>query len=276
MRGELIGVWKETWREIWQPLSDQEGVPEDIFCELYRELSDALMDKPSIEMLADIVDSPAQSRAAFEAVLSESLSGERALVVFFEESHTIIDDVAGGGLSAFYFDLLSGFLDKYSIRYDLRLPCKLCPTLPGIFASLVRDLRFVADQDDHLGAFLSDFEESLRDLRDDSSVGRIKTVIQKQVNLLEALGSIYPGVRAGELGRMCTEINSWPHRAVRGALGSIYGFASDYPGIRHAGNPAGAIRPIDMRDMIAVSIVLAGFTPYLRDAFNPEAVYLGI
>jgi hypothetical protein len=36
MRGEFIGVWSETWRTIWLPLIDHEGVPEDIFCELYR------------------------------------------------------------------------------------------------------------------------------------------------------------------------------------------------------------------------------------------------
>ena len=46
MRGEFIGVWSETWREIWLPLIDHEGVPEDIFCELYRELAPALKDKP--------------------------------------------------------------------------------------------------------------------------------------------------------------------------------------------------------------------------------------
>lgn len=34
MRGEFIGVWSETWREIWRPLTGRDGVPEDIFCEL--------------------------------------------------------------------------------------------------------------------------------------------------------------------------------------------------------------------------------------------------
>ena len=48
MRGEFIGVWSETWREIRLPLIDEplgeseEGVPEDIFYELYRELAKAL------------------------------------------------------------------------------------------------------------------------------------------------------------------------------------------------------------------------------------------
>jgi hypothetical protein len=41
MRGEFIGVWSETWREIWLPLVDHEDTPEDIFCELYRALARA-------------------------------------------------------------------------------------------------------------------------------------------------------------------------------------------------------------------------------------------
>jgi len=45
MRGEFIGVWAETSREIWQPLIEQPldenegGIPEDIFCELFRALA---------------------------------------------------------------------------------------------------------------------------------------------------------------------------------------------------------------------------------------------
>ena len=52
MRGEFIGVWSDTWREIWQPLIDQAGLPEDIYCELYRALSPALSRRPSVEDLA--------------------------------------------------------------------------------------------------------------------------------------------------------------------------------------------------------------------------------
>ena len=52
MRGEFIGVWADTWRDIWLPLieqpqaEDDEGVPEDIFCELYRALEPALSPAP--------------------------------------------------------------------------------------------------------------------------------------------------------------------------------------------------------------------------------------
>ena len=84
MRGEFIGVWFETWREIWLPLIDHEGVPEDIFCELYRELAPALKNPPSVEALADIIDNPVQSREAFEKTGANDFAGERALVAFLE------------------------------------------------------------------------------------------------------------------------------------------------------------------------------------------------
>ena len=42
-----------------------------------------------------------------------------------------------------------------------------------------------------------------------------------------------------------------------------------------AGTPASAIRTIDMRDMVAMSILLAGFTPYLTDQLNADNVYRG-
>ena len=147
MRGEFIGVWTETWREIWLPLIEQpldaadESLPEDIFCELYRALEPALSPRPSVEDLADIIGNPVQSREAFEATIANDFAGERVLVGFFEAMHDALEEMGGDELTNRYFNLLSGFIDKFSLRYDLRRPCVLCPTLPGVFASLVGDLR---------------------------------------------------------------------------------------------------------------------------------------
>ena len=52
-------------------------------------------------------------------------------------------------------------------------------------------------------------------------------------------------------------------------------FASDYPGIRHGGSPNSVIRDIEMRDMVVMSIILAGFTLYLTDQINADIVYRG-
>jgi hypothetical protein len=275
MRGELIGVWSETRREIWTPLFDQENVPEDVYCELYRELAPVLKTPPKVEALADIIDNPIQSREAFEATRAEDIAGERGLVSFLEAAHPTLDDLSGDPLSNSYFNLLAGFIEKYSLRYDLRRPCTLCPTLPGLFASLVRDLRALTTKDAHLDALMKEFENAVRDLRTDCSDGRIKTCIQKQVNLLEALGAAFPGVTETELGGMCNQIGTWPHGAIKASLKNLYGFASNYPGIRHGGNPSSALRAIEMRDMVAMSILLAGFTPYLSDQLNADVVYRG-
>ena len=275
MRGEFIGVWSETWREIWAPLIELENVPEDIFCELYRELAPVLKAPPTVEALADIIDNPIQSREAFEATRAEDIAGERGLVSFLEAAHTALDELAGDPLSNSYFNLLAAFIDKYSLRCDLRRPCTLCPTLPGLFVSLVGDLRAVTTKDTHLDALMKEFESAVRDLRTDCSDGRIKTCIQKQVNLLEAIGRMFPGVTGTTLGAICDQVGTWPHEKLKLAMKDLYGFASDYPGIRHGGTPANALRAIEMRDLIVMSILLAGFTPYLSDQLNADVMYRG-
>ena len=281
MHGEFVGVWAETWREIWLPLieqpmaEDDEGLPEDIFCELYRALAPALSQCPSVEDLADVIDNPVQSREIFKATTANDLAGERALVGFFEAVHDALEELCGDALTNRYFNLLSGFIDKFSLRYDLRRPCVLYPTLPGVFASLVRDLRAFASQDLHLDQVMKEYEDAVRDLRFGCTDGRIKTCIGKQFMLLEAISALDPGVTKNTLGDMCDQLNSWPHATIKGALQKLYGFASDYPGIRHGSRAKGALRAIEMRDMVAMSILLTGFTPYLERRLSADAIYGG-
>jgi len=139
----------------------------------------------------------------------------------------------------------------------------------------MRNLRALASADPHLAALMRDFEDAIRDLRQDCSDGRIKTCIQKQVNLLEAIGRTYPGVTRRTLGAICDQVGTWPHEKLKIAMKELYGFASDYPGIRHGGTPASALRAVDMRDMVAMSILLVGFTPYLSNGLDPDLVYRG-
>ena len=235
MRGELIGVWAETWRQIWLPLieqplaDDDEGLPEDIFCELYRVLALALSPRPSVEDLADIIDNPVQSREAFEATSANDLVGERALAGFFEAAYDALEELGGDHLTNRYFNLLSGFIDKFNLRYDLRRPCVLCPTLPGLFASLVSDLRALTSQDLHLDQLMKEYEDAVRDLRFGCTGGRIKTCIGKQFMLLEAIGALDPGETKNTLGDICDQLNSWPHATIKEALKKLPGHPTRQP-----------------------------------------------
>jgi hypothetical protein len=284
MRGEFIAVWPETWRDIWLPLSDQSigddeaSAPADLFGELFREFAKALREPLTPGQLADIVDDPARSRAAFEASSSKQIVGESALVGFLEDAFYALQELeesAADALTNRYFNLLGAFIEKFSLRYDLRRPCSLCPTLPGVFSTLVRDVRRLADADPHLNSLMRDFDSAVRDLKQDNSDGRIKTCIQKQVNLLEAIGRTHPSVSGTTLGAIAEQLDTWPHERVKLAMKELYRFASDYPGIRHGGTPGNALRAVSMRDMVAVSILFFGFSPYLTDQLDAGLVYGG-
>jgi hypothetical protein len=142
-----------------------------------------------------------------------------------------------------------------------------------VFASLIRDLKTLTSQDANLDQVMKDYEDAVRDLRFGCTDGRIKTCIGKQFMLLEAIGAFDPSVTKNTLGDMCDQVTSWPHAAIKEALKKLYGFASDYPGIRHGSRARGSLRTIDMRDMVAMSILLAGFTPYLERRLSAEAIY---
>lgn len=278
MRGEFIGVWSETWREIWLPLIDHEGVPEDIFCELYRELAGspkkpgAIRVTPSLEVLADIIDNSAQGRATFEGTTAEELASETALVRFLEAAHPTLDDLGGDALSNRYFNLLAGFIEKFSLRYDLRRPCTLCPTLPGLLTNLVQHMRSASQADAHLAKLNHEFEEALRDLRHGRTESRIKSCLTKQYILIEGIANTRSGTSGETLGQRCSQA-SWPHPTLKAAAGNIYGFRSDYPGLGHAGNPKAVLRDVDDRELVGVSCMLLGVLPYVDPTIDLNPVY---
>lgn len=275
MRGEFTGVWSETWREIWEELATHETAPDDIFCELYREIVEFLKVKPTAGDLVDIVANSLQSQIAFKNIKAEDFANERYIVEFLEKAHTAIDEFGIEELSNEYFNLLFKFTEKFSLRYELRRPCFFYPTLPGVFTSLIRNLKILTSNDAHLNGLMKDFESAIRDLRIDCSDNRIKTCIQKQINLLEALGGQHPGVTKNTLGAICNQVGTWPHEEIKNSMKSLYTFTCDYPGIRHGGTPLSAIRSIEMRDMVAMSILLVGFAPYLTDLLDADVIYRG-
>lgn len=274
MRGEFVPVWSETWAAIWLPLAESEAAPPDMFCELYRELATAFAEPPSIEALADVIDDQQQSREAFEQSGGIQFASEKALVRFLEAARDVLDDLQGDELANCYFGLLNDFIDKYSLGYSLRRPCALSPTLPGMFADLAWTLKRLANTDEHLASLYRAHDEAVRDLRLGATEERIKTCVSKQFMLLEAIASVVGHVEGHTLGEMCNNVTTWPHVTIKDSLKKLYGFSSDYPGIRHAGNPGAQLRGMETRDLAALSIMLMGYLPYLAAALDTNLASL--
>jgi type I restriction enzyme M protein len=168
-----------------------------------------------------------------------------------------------------------GYDLSLNCRYDLRRPCILCPTLPGLFTGLVRELDALSITDQNIGKRLRDFKEAVQDLRLGPTEGRVSNCVMKQVMFLEAVAAASGQVSGSDLAALCNRLEHWPHPAVKKSLLSLYGFASDFPGVRHGTPSTGMKRDIDMRDMVAMSILLTGFTPYLENRLNAEAIFGG-
>lgn len=310
MRGEIIGVWSETWREIWTPMSQHRKYGKDFLADLYREITPppslprdpvysgqfneegalflpedlAAQDRYKVTHEAaireqavyqNIIANHYQIRKYLRLKLKSLIQTEQAAIGMLEKANAVLVNNYDDAYANRFFQLVSQFIQKYSLRYDLRRPFRLNPTLPGVFTSLFRELKEYTGRDPHLHTLMGEFEESVRDVKGEAPAGRIKTCLQKQFNLLEAIGQQCPDVNAGTLGGICDQVTYWPHKTIKDALKKLYGFRSDYPGLGHAGSQAGVLREIDMRDMVALSILLAGFSPYLSDQLDVEVIYNG-
>lgn len=308
MRGELLNVWDKVWSEVFVKLFKHPEAPAELFSELY----DALIPRPVPPQepeeptqygpdgeLIDPDEIAAEDAYKFafsnfndaRSHYEQAVSGNRnarkwlrtEMPAYITSEPKAIDalgsvfekvrDIGGDALVNRYFLLVEAFIDQYSLRYDLRRPFSLHTTLPGIFARMMKNLKEASESDEHLSTAFHEFEDALRDLTADQSANRIKTCIAKQTNFLEAIGRLAPNVTGNTLGAICNQVGTWPHEKVKESVKGIYGFASDYPGIRHGGTPANQIREVDMRDLISVCVVLFGFSPYLTDQINSDDIY---
>lgn len=332
MRGEFLGVQSLLMAEVFDPLFDfieeKEIEVEDLWVDI---LQSAL--PRSVAPIAPTYQSyngdgelhlpeDLEARATYEAAFErhqvkletymdastddelaqdyirnffDDAPSEHAIVEILEKSFKPFDDAGGDQLSNTYFVAVQTFIEKFSLRYDVRRPSynrrmSIYPTLPGMFTKMLRELKAATNQDPDLAELMSAFEETIIDLRDERSPARVKRCIAAQFNLLEALLSQHPdvlafnadvasGARRGNevntFGAMCDTAQVWPHAAVLNSAKELYRFASDYPGIRHAGRPRSRKREIDMRDLLSMSVVLTGLFPYLNSTTDPEKIYLG-
>lgn len=310
MRGDLKSAWPYVWNDIWVRLYETKGAPVELFSELYG----ALMPKPRppaapaepvefddngvatdpayLEALTNyetaleayrlekiayseaLTAEPEQARVWLREGLPLTLATESDAVRALEKAFQCIDDIGGDDLSNRYVMLVEGFLRKYSIRYDLRRPFSLHPNLPGIFSAIWAEVRALCLTDAQLESSIQEFDDAFRDLKFGANAGRLKTCFIKQFNMLEAITARNPAVTQNVLSSMIGEIQVWPHATVKQAAEKIYAFRGAYPNMGH-GTGGGALREIELRDMVSLSVMLVGLLPYLSHEIDPQSVFEG-
>jgi hypothetical protein len=310
MRGDLKSAWPYVWSDVWVRLYETKGAPVELFSELYA----ALMPKPRVpsapaaplefdetgvatdpvylEALAAyqvalesyrlekiayseaLTAEPEQARIWLRESLPLTLKTESDAVRALEKAFQCIDDIGGDDLSNRYVNLVEGFIRKYSIRYDLRRPFSLHPNLPGIFSSIWGEVRALCLTDAVLESSIKEFDDAFRDLKMGTNAGRLKTCFIKQFNMLEAIAARNPAVTQNVLSAMIGEVQTWPHATVKQSAEKIYAFRGAYPNMGH-GTGGGALREIELRDLVSVSVMLVGLLPYLSHEIDPQTVFEG-
>ncbi len=263
MRGEFYPIWKGMWDPFWVSLYDK-AKRKDLFCELSR--ASILFENPRADLapFATVLSDTAKGREFFRRQYREVVNSEddaRSFLTHIYSSLSEDDDE----LAQAYFDELIDFIEVYSLRYEVRESCKLVPTLPGLYARMIRNLKDTVRENPNLAGHLNDFLEAVGDYVERPTEGRLKSTFVKIFNLLEAMALCRQETNSNTLGACAKEINSFPHKSISVALGNLYGFRSDQPGVGHAGKPAAFPRQLNDRDFIALNTILLGFVPYLID-----------
>ena len=277
MTGSLRQAWEYVATELWEPLAAHAAAPPDLFSDLFKVVDDYLAvatPEPTFEVIRN---DPAQARASFLGLKGTDFASESAIVHFLEEARDVIVDYEIPSYEDLYQRLLRDLLRKFNLRYRLDDPFNLRFLLPGSFTNLYAELHRLNASNAHLASLLADFEHAFDRYARTQDPTDLKTCIAKASNYAEGLASVTAGVPAtgNTLGALCNQIGDWPHDQIKESLQKLYKFCSDYPGIRHAGRPAGVRRDLVARDVTLACLLLLSFSGYLSPVVD-ELVVLGV
>lgn len=281
MNGNLRHAWIYTAADLWEPLaaySTQDATaPPDFFSDLFVAVDDSLSISTPEQTFEELRNDPDKAREIFLALKGTDFVSESTVVNFLDDAREVIANYDIAGYEELYKRLLRDFFRKYNLRYRLDEPFKIRFLLPGSFTNLYAELQRLNSTDPHLASLLNDFEHAFDRYVRTQDPTDLKTCIAKASNYAEGLASVTLGIpTAGNtLGALCNQIKDWPHDQVKESLQRLYKFCSDYPGIRHAGNPNGVRRSLAARDSILTSLLLLCFTGYLSPLVDENAV-LGV
>lgn len=285
MSGRLVEAWDYTWGELWQPLLEVEDAPADLLMEVYAPLVDALRPFPDPRQVSEELREAylkeyeaaknawvqAQTDASNDAtiaaeqlqlLMTTDFKGDHALARAFEDIFEVLDELGIPGIAREFYDLTTKFLRCHNIRYRLIKPYVLRPHISGWFSGLVSQVETMIASNAHLQRLLRDFEHSLNQVSRSKTQTDVTHCIEDAVELMEGIASRYPGATGTTFGALCDSAGEWPHKAVQKAYGNLYGFCSDYPGIRHGLGEHGVLRDLKNTDAVVCALMFLASAGY--------------
>lgn len=264
MIGNIRERWEFTWAEIWEPLGSLPQAPRDLYIQLYRTSVNYFRRRPNNQELAEIVNTPEVALLAFQSIRGSQFRDEISAVQFLERAYELTLEIGSRILTRRYTEYVSKFLKKYNLRYETAEPFSLRVRLPAVYGDIYEELRQVNETNPHLSQLMTDFEMSFSDFVRTRTQRDLRTSLAKASNYAEGIAGVSLNVQGGTLGHLCNQLQTFPHIAVRDAVKNLYQFCSDYPAIRHAGNPNNKLRDLEIKDTIIVSALFIAASGYLH------------
>jgi len=278
--------WTDFVDEVVRPIVLKPSCPDEVPSEILRlfipsrtagvvtssEINPFESKFPSPEKIAE---SSADKKIALKLLKGiGSELDEKFAIKKIEETNELLIDYDLDGFPDLLFKRTETFLSKNCPCYRIATPFHITPNITGMYVRLAQELRKICLSDSELSELLDDFEDSLGDMKFGIKASRIKTSIQKQMNLLEGIGKKHSHCKTSQsLGEICDEIKTWPDPKVRQTVKELYSFSNDFIGVRHSGSKKS--RPLQDRDLVALTCALLGFSPYLTDSMDYQKIVLG-
>lgn len=186
------------------------------------------------------------------------------LVEWFDTIKEVSYDLADS-----YTKLIQKFFQTNNLRYNAKRNNDVLEI--AFNPAFVASERFLAVKelycdDAHLKNLYADFEAGFGDLYRNKTATQVKSAIGTSSNLVEALANKVVGTTGKTLSAILKAFlpeDSFPHAEAQSTLSKMYGFFSDYPGIRHGGSASSATRVLAQRDAFLFGSLSILFADYL-------------
>ncbi|MCZ7371937.1 MAG: hypothetical protein ABOK23_05870 [Candidatus Methanoperedens sp.] len=265
----VLSHWEQINSEIWTPLQKRKDARDDIYIELLRYF----WNKTQRELDDEVLSDPLKAKEIFKAISKDEISSESSCIGILEGFYDVLKEFETG-ISDIYVDRLRDFCSTYNLRYIITDDCKFRLTINGILAGQINHLKKALSGNPHNNDMLVELENTLSRLRETNepqscirvACNLLEQIVKDRTNINETLGRALNNSR---------ELNLFPHDAVCVSLQKLYKFASDYPNIRHAGNPTSKKRDLENEDAILFITLTIGYATFLCETINCELLITG-